>query len=213
MDSKDRQIIRALQRDGRMTNQDLAEAVNLSPSPCLRRVRNLEASGVIRGYSADVDAAAYGIAITVIVRIRLERHNETDVQSFEGKVRRMAEAELDDPDSSEGRELQCFLRGVRKALEPAWTRAGLLGGKAKERVHLFFSDSHNGWVSTSPSALPLVEGGVLRFRLPAEAPSRSALKVEEALLRFFGSADALNDGTAVERGAAPGGGARWEGVG
>lgn len=74
-----------------MTNQDLAEAVNLSPSPCLRRVRNLEASGVIRGYSADVDAAAYGMAITVFVRIRLERHNETDVQSFEGKVRRMDE--------------------------------------------------------------------------------------------------------------------------
>ncbi|UWQ85585.1 Lrp/AsnC family transcriptional regulator [Leisingera caerulea] len=91
MDSKDRQIIRALQRDGRMTNQDLAEAVSLSPSPCLRRVRNLEASGVIRGYSADVDAAAYGMAITVFVRIRLERHNETDVQSFEGKVRRMDE--------------------------------------------------------------------------------------------------------------------------
>jgi len=91
VDSKDRQIIRALQRDGRMTNQNLAEAVNLSPSPCLRRVRNLEASGVIRGYSADVDAAAYGMAITVFVRIRLERHNETDVQSFEGKVRRMDE--------------------------------------------------------------------------------------------------------------------------
>ncbi|WP_027234633.1 Lrp/AsnC family transcriptional regulator [Leisingera caerulea] len=91
MDSKDRQIIRALQRDGRMTNQDLAEAVNLSPSPCLRRVRNLEASGVIRGYSADVDATAYGMAITVFVRIRLERHNETDVQSFEGRVRRMDE--------------------------------------------------------------------------------------------------------------------------
>ncbi|QDI78208.1 MULTISPECIES: Lrp/AsnC family transcriptional regulator [Leisingera] len=91
MDSKDRQIIRALQRDGRMTNQDLAEAVNLSPSPCLRRVRNLEASGVIRGYSADVDATAYGLAITVFVRIRLERHNETDVQSFEGRVRRMDE--------------------------------------------------------------------------------------------------------------------------
>ncbi|WP_264214575.1 Lrp/AsnC family transcriptional regulator [Leisingera thetidis] len=91
MDSKDRQIIRALQRDGRMTNQDLAEAVNLSPSPCLRRVRNLETAGVIRGYSADVDAAAYGMAITVFVRIRLERHNETDVQSFEGRVRRMDE--------------------------------------------------------------------------------------------------------------------------
>ncbi|UWP89032.1 Lrp/AsnC family transcriptional regulator [Aliiroseovarius crassostreae] len=87
MDRKDRQIIRALQRDGRMTNQDLAEKVNLSPSPCLRRVRNLEASGVIQGYSADVDASAYGLAITVFVRVRLERHNEADVQNFEKRVR------------------------------------------------------------------------------------------------------------------------------
>ncbi|WP_027260054.1 Lrp/AsnC family transcriptional regulator [Leisingera aquimarina] len=86
MDNKDRQIIRALQQDGRMTNQELAEAVNLSPSPCLRRVRNLEAKGIIRGYSADADAAACGLAITVFVRIRLERHNETDVQNFERRM-------------------------------------------------------------------------------------------------------------------------------
>lgn len=91
MDAKDRQIIRALQQDGRMTNQDLADAVNLSPSPCLRRVKNLETKGIITGYSADVDAAAYGIAITVFVRIRLERHNETDVQNFEKRVRMMDE--------------------------------------------------------------------------------------------------------------------------
>ncbi|KUJ85506.1 AsnC family transcriptional regulator [Ruegeria marisrubri] len=86
MDAKDRQIIRALQKNGRMTNQDLAEAVNLSPSPCLRRVRNLEASGAIRGYSADVDGAAYGLPITVFVRIRLQSHNETDVQHFERRI-------------------------------------------------------------------------------------------------------------------------------
>ncbi|WP_425082014.1 Lrp/AsnC family transcriptional regulator [Ruegeria arenilitoris] len=91
MDAKDRQIIRALQRDGRITNQNLADEVNLSPSPCLRRVKNLEANGVIKGYSADVDAAAYGMAITVFVRIRLERHNETDVQNFEKRVRMIDE--------------------------------------------------------------------------------------------------------------------------
>ena len=51
--------IRALQANGRMTNQDLAEQVNLSPSPCLRRLRILEDSGAIRGYSAEVDAKAY----------------------------------------------------------------------------------------------------------------------------------------------------------
>jgi len=91
MDSKDRQVIRALQRDGRMTNQDLAREVNLSPSPCLRRVRNLEKKGVIQGYSADVDAAAYGLSITVFVRIKLERHNEAEVQNFEKRVRMIDE--------------------------------------------------------------------------------------------------------------------------
>ncbi|GAA5079713.1 Lrp/AsnC family transcriptional regulator [Roseibacterium beibuensis] len=86
MDSKDRQIIRALQANGRMTNQELAEKVNLSPSPCLRRLRILEESGAIRGFSADVDAKAYGLPITVFVRIRLERHNEEDVRRFESRV-------------------------------------------------------------------------------------------------------------------------------
>lgn len=86
MDSKDRQIIRALQANGRMTNQDLAEQVNLSPSPCLRRLRILEESGAIQGYSADVDVKAYGLPITVFVRIRLERHNEEDVRRFERRI-------------------------------------------------------------------------------------------------------------------------------
>ncbi len=86
LDSKDRQIIRSLQANGRMTNQDLAEKVNLSPSPCLRRLRILEDSGAIRGFHADVDAKAYGLPITVFVRIRLERHNEEDVQRFESRI-------------------------------------------------------------------------------------------------------------------------------
>lgn len=91
MDSKDRQIIRALQRNGRMTNQDLAEEVNLSPSPCLRRVRNLEAGGAILGYAASADPALYGLPVTVFVRIKLERHNEKDVRHFESRVRAMDE--------------------------------------------------------------------------------------------------------------------------
>lgn len=93
MDDKDRQIIRALQRDGRMSNQDLAESVSLSPSPCLRRLRNLERSGVIRGYAARVDARAYGLAITAFVRLRLERHDETTVRNFEQQVGRMDEVQ------------------------------------------------------------------------------------------------------------------------
>ncbi|MCZ4351220.1 Lrp/AsnC family transcriptional regulator [Roseovarius aestuarii] len=89
MDEKDRQIIRALQRDGRLSNQRLAEEVSLSPSPCLRRLRNLEKTGVIQGYAAKIDARAYGLAITAFVRIRLERHDEKTVMNFEHQVAQM----------------------------------------------------------------------------------------------------------------------------
>ena len=116
-----------------------------------------------------------------------------------------SEVFLEHPDTNDGRELQRFLRGFRKALEPRLKKAGLLRKQAGQRLHLFFSDSHNGWVATSPVTLPLAEGGVRRLKLPAEAPSRSALKVEEALLRFFGSTESLTAKTAVDLGAAPGG--------
>lgn len=91
VDHKDRQILRALQKDGRMSNQDLAEAVNLSPSPCLRRLRNLETSGAIRGFSAGVDAAAYGLLITAFLSVRLERHNEEAIKRFEQQIARLDE--------------------------------------------------------------------------------------------------------------------------
>ncbi|WP_435312736.1 Lrp/AsnC family transcriptional regulator [Primorskyibacter sedentarius] len=87
MDQKDLQIIRALQENGRLTNQDLADAVNLSPSPCLRRTRALEAAGVIKGYTAIVDEDAFGLPITVFVRIRLSEHTGKAVQAFEARIR------------------------------------------------------------------------------------------------------------------------------
>ncbi len=91
MDDKDRQIIRALQQDGRMTNQDLAARVSLSPSPCLRRLRKLERSGAIRSYSVDVDAKAYGLPVTVFVRISLDKHSEETVRHFETRVKAIDE--------------------------------------------------------------------------------------------------------------------------
>lgn len=91
MDAKDRQIIRELQKDGRITNQDLADRVNLSPSPCLRRLRLLEEAGVIKGYTALVDQKAYGLPITVFIRVRLERHGESVVRTFEEHVGRIDE--------------------------------------------------------------------------------------------------------------------------
>ncbi len=87
MDNKDRQIIRTLQMDGRITNHDLAAKVSLSPSPCLRRLRNLEKAKVIRGYSVDVDAKAYGLPVTVFVRVKLEKHTEETVRHFENRIK------------------------------------------------------------------------------------------------------------------------------
>ena len=86
MDSKDREIIKALQRNGRLTNQDLAAQVNLSPSPCLRRTRALEEKGVIKGYTEIVDERAYGLPVTALVRIRLSSHTGDVVKLFEKKV-------------------------------------------------------------------------------------------------------------------------------
>jgi DNA-binding Lrp family transcriptional regulator len=91
LDATDRKIIRALQKNGRMTNLDLAAVVNLSPSPCLRRLRLLEKSGAITGYSVDVDAKAYGLPVTVMVRISLERHNEDLVRHFEAQMKSIPE--------------------------------------------------------------------------------------------------------------------------
>ena len=91
MDIKDRQIIRELQMNGRLTNQELAERVNLSPSPCLRRLRNLEQAGAIQGSTALVDQKAYGLPVTVLIRIRLERHSEETIRVFEDQVKRIDE--------------------------------------------------------------------------------------------------------------------------
>lgn len=75
LDEFDRRIIAELQRDGRISNVDLAEKVGLSPSPCLRRVRMLEDAGVILGYRAILDRAAVGLGMTVFVEISIARHS------------------------------------------------------------------------------------------------------------------------------------------
>ena len=91
IDKTDRRMIRALQKNGRMTNLDLAEEVNLSPSPCLRRLRNLEEKQVIRGYSVDVDAAAYGLPVTAFVRVTINGHTGDIVGQFETQVCKIPE--------------------------------------------------------------------------------------------------------------------------
>ncbi len=86
-DEIDRRILRELSRDGRISNNDLAERVGLSPSPCLRRLRRLEAAGIIRGYTALIDAKAYGWSMAAIATIRLSRQNEDEIVMFEDAVR------------------------------------------------------------------------------------------------------------------------------
>nr|WP_017973015.1 Lrp/AsnC family transcriptional regulator [Actinopolyspora halophila] len=86
MDDVDRSILEVLERDGRISNQELAERVGLSPSPCLRRVRRLEESGIIRGYRAVVDPSAVGRGLRVFVGVRLERHAKEEVREFESRV-------------------------------------------------------------------------------------------------------------------------------
>ncbi|MBA4490519.1 Lrp/AsnC family transcriptional regulator [Paracoccus sp. S1E-3] len=75
LDEFDRRIIAELQRDGRISNVALAGKVGLSPSPCLRRVKLLEESGVIRGYRAVLDRVAVGLGMTVFIEITIARHS------------------------------------------------------------------------------------------------------------------------------------------
>ncbi|WP_136586668.1 Lrp/AsnC family transcriptional regulator [Microbacterium hydrothermale] len=87
LDAIDRLILAELQRDGRLSNQDLADRVGLSPSPCLRRVRRLEDAGVIAGYRAVVSPPAVDLAITAFVRLRLASHEGATVDAVEEKLR------------------------------------------------------------------------------------------------------------------------------
>ena len=86
LDRIDRQILHLLQADGRMTNIELARRVGISPPPCLRRVRALEAAGLIRGYHADLAPEALGFAVTVFAQIGLASQAESDLRSFEALV-------------------------------------------------------------------------------------------------------------------------------
>ena len=86
LDDTDRKMIRALQGDGRMTNADLAKAVNLSESACLRRLRALEAAQVISRYAAIVNERAVGLPISVFVTVTLSSQSEAALTAFETAI-------------------------------------------------------------------------------------------------------------------------------
>jgi DNA-binding Lrp family transcriptional regulator len=89
VDRIDRAIIDELRREGRLSNVELAERINLSPSPCLRRVRALEQAGVIRGYHADVDPAALGRGFEVAVLVELALKDRATVEEVERRIAAM----------------------------------------------------------------------------------------------------------------------------
>ena len=91
MDALDRAILRHLQNDGRLSNVELAARVRLSPSPCLRRVRSLEQSAVITGYSAEIDPAAVGRGFQVIVHADMMIKDRSTIESFEARVSELDE--------------------------------------------------------------------------------------------------------------------------
>ncbi|MEQ8708917.1 MAG: Lrp/AsnC family transcriptional regulator [Rhodospirillales bacterium] len=91
LDNIDKNIIRALQGDGRLSNQELSERVGLSPSPCLRRLRALESAGVIEGYAAKVSQNAVGLPVSVFVSVKLEHQVEEQLDRFEATLRECPE--------------------------------------------------------------------------------------------------------------------------
>ena len=86
LDDKDRALLAELQRDSRQTVQQLAAAVGLSATPCWKRVKDMEAAGVIRGYGASVDRESVGLALCVLAEVNLTQHTENTVREFERAV-------------------------------------------------------------------------------------------------------------------------------
>jgi Lrp/AsnC family transcriptional regulator, leucine-responsive regulatory protein len=91
MDRVDRAILRHLMQQGRLSNTELADRVGLSPSPCLRRVRNLERAGVISGYHASVDMAALGRGFEVLVHVEMAIQDGATLEAFEAEIAKIDE--------------------------------------------------------------------------------------------------------------------------
>ncbi|HTN97187.1 MAG TPA: Lrp/AsnC family transcriptional regulator, partial [Nordella sp.] len=91
LDDIDLRIVRALQMEGRMPVQELADKVGLSASPCARRVRLLEKAGVIKGYAAVIDPAKVGLPISVFASVKLERQREEELDRFAQAIARWPE--------------------------------------------------------------------------------------------------------------------------
>jgi len=119
-DGIDNHILQLLRQDGRMSNANLAQAVGLSPSACLRRLHLLEANGVIRGYTALIDDGDDDDRATIVVQITLEKQTEDCMRKFEAAVRKCPEVR------------ECFLMGGEVDY---WLVVETDGMGGYERVH------------------------------------------------------------------------------
>jgi Lrp/AsnC family leucine-responsive transcriptional regulator len=86
LDTTDYRILHHLQNNARISNIELAEAIGLSPSPCLRRVKALEEAGVIKRYAGIVDAGAVGLPISIFVNVSLQRQERSGLEEFESLI-------------------------------------------------------------------------------------------------------------------------------
>jgi Lrp/AsnC family leucine-responsive transcriptional regulator len=86
LDPHSLKILFELQRDGRQTVQEISDKVGLSPTPCWKRIKQMEAAGVIRGYTAIVDREKINLHVAAVTEVNLDRHGETQVQQFEDMV-------------------------------------------------------------------------------------------------------------------------------
>ena len=97
MDRQDKKILMMLQDNGRLTNQELADAIALSPSPCLRRVKLLEDQKIIRRYAALLDPETIGLHLTAMVSVGLDKHSPQKMRQFEIVIKKIPEV------------MQCYL--------------------------------------------------------------------------------------------------------
>jgi Lrp/AsnC family leucine-responsive transcriptional regulator len=91
LDRYDQQILEILQSDGRISNQDLADRIGLSPSPCLRRVRTLEEAGLITGYRALLDAKKLGLSLMALIGISMDQHTPERFANLETSIAEIPE--------------------------------------------------------------------------------------------------------------------------
>ena len=91
IDRYDQQILRVLQEEGRISNQDLADRIGLSPSPCLRRVRTLEESEIITAYHAQLNAKALGYSLMALIYIAMDKHIPERFENFEQQILKIPE--------------------------------------------------------------------------------------------------------------------------